>query len=147
MIWHRAVSVPRVVEVEETSSGTTGANFISWGCICRDTPPLLATCHEAQKVVLKAYNNGESNKGKEGVMCRAQPIWCRYDWDILHLKNMNFSDKEKNHMRAGFLGSGGWPELEMTRTAGYSTGEGCRMGSFFGEVKALALNRELYLST
>ncbi|CZR64471.1 uncharacterized protein PAC_14369 [Phialocephala subalpina] len=148
MIWQHAVSVPRIVEVEETSSGTTGENFTQWRCKNRSPPPLLATCVESRKEALEAYMNVKDEDGEEIMECLAGPFWIRFEWDILHLKNMDFSDGEKDFAALGFPGVGERPEPRDTLATGVGQHlELSGMAPFFRHTKALAINRELFLST
>jgi hypothetical protein len=69
-IWQHAISVPRIVEVKFNKD---------WQY--KSKPPALLLCNkESRQECLKAYSMGSNGSA-----------WLRFDWDILYLKQLDFS--------------------------------------------------------
>jgi hypothetical protein len=69
-IWQHAISVPRIVEVKFNKD---------WQY--KSKPPALLLCNkESRQECLKAYSIGNNGSA-----------WIRFDWDILYLKQLDFS--------------------------------------------------------
>jgi hypothetical protein len=101
-IWHHAISVPRIVEVEEMDdprriSGTVGLSNERWKFKNTNPPPLLSTCKESRQEILKEYKNYT-----DVTMSIAGPEWIRFDWDILYLKNLDFAKNGYGFTLPGF---------------------------------------------
>ncbi|KIM93136.1 hypothetical protein OIDMADRAFT_61922 [Oidiodendron maius Zn] len=74
-IWQHAISVPRIVEVKFNKD---------WHYRSTELPALLLCNKESRQECLMAYSIG-SNGG----------AWIRFDWDILYLKQLDFSKDGK----------------------------------------------------
>lgn len=115
-------------------------------------PPLLLTSREARAEALKQYtprpelSEADLEEVKHGLMT---PLRFRTNWDILHLKNFDFSCGEKDFRQAGNHGTGHW-ESEPSQLARMQFDEEvverCSMRGFFKNIKALAINCETYVN-
>jgi hypothetical protein len=124
-IWQCAISVPRIIEP---------AFDKHWHFKKTHPPPLLSSCAESRRECLKAYETTSSIAG---------PAWIRFDWDILYLKHLNFSE--------GFA----QPNFQVSIKRWDSQDEEVSDESnkwigkprFFEKVHTLAINREVLTQT
>lgn len=135
-IWHHALSVPRIVELD--SIATTHDNGLE-GCVLlknKKPPPLLRTCRESRHEALKAYNCAKSA--------------LRGDHDIFHLKSCWFystkcmvPDFESNKISWDTSGLGQWDSSEG-RNRVNSTDKWLEQPDLFRKLRVLAVNIELF---
>ena len=115
-IWQHAVSVPRIVEVKFNKD---------WQYKSRP-PALLSSNRESRQECLKAYSVGGSGGA-----------WFRFDWDILYLKQLDFSQDGKSFTKRSSVPCGD------PRDGGDVSDIWTGRPRGFDEVQALAINREV----
>jgi hypothetical protein len=140
-IWHHAISVPRIVEMEKTPcwqhESTTSATIglpekpDRWQYRIKNPPPLLCTCAESRREALGVHTN--ENNVEE---LTSNPPWIRYDYDILHLKVRRWNEQNQYipHM---------WAEYDNLEGDGSMSAK----RQCFARIEALAVKRELFLGT
>ncbi|PMD42034.1 hypothetical protein L207DRAFT_510343 [Hyaloscypha variabilis F] len=154
-IWQHAISVPRIVDFEKIPSidgrytKSNGAYYDGrWRYRNTLPPPLLSTNCESRREALKAYKNYENFD--DITTSIGGPEWFRYDWDILHLKDMSFSERGKGFADPGFDRIRRWDQQDCRWTT-WEPEDGTEkwLGApdSFEKVQALAINRELFFST
>ena len=127
-IWRHALLVPRIVEVDFDKN---------WFYRSRTLPPLLACNRESRMECLKAYPTCSD----------AVPEWIRFDWDILYLKELDFST-QYSFIKPEFkhLSIQRWEPYEFERVTDQSD-KWIGRPRHFEKVQALAVNREVLIQT
>jgi len=123
-IWHHAISVPRIVEMEKVvcSGPSKHAYGDRWHYRIKNPPPLLRACAESRREALGLYTNQSC----------PNPPWIRYDYDILHLKVRN---------------ERGDPTWYSWFQADDQSGKGSVSAIRDPQIQALAVNWESFLDT
>lgn len=143
-IWHHAISVRRIVEMEkipswkeEPEEGESSSPPDRWHYTIKNLPPLLSTCSESRQEALKACRSNPENPETQ-----SEPAWIRFDYDILHLKARTWIDNW------GRWVGHRWYESDIRDSKkGGKSGRNSQMRDCFKNVQALAINRELCLTT
>jgi hypothetical protein len=91
-IWTCAIQGPRIVELEAMEEG----GKLQYRP--KNPPPLLQTCVESRMEALRCHNS-ERERNKVNEVASAK--WIRYDYDIVHIRNLDFSLPEGGYMRPG----------------------------------------------
>lgn len=116
-IWQHAISVPRIVEAKFNKD---------WRYRSTELPALLFCNKESRQECLKAYSIGS----KAGT-------WIRFDWDILYLKQLDFSQDGRGFAkRTSVLW---WDSQDENEVSDIWIGR----PRDFEKVQALAINREV----
>ena len=125
-IWRHALLVPRIVEVDFDKN---------WFYRSRTLPPLLACNRESRIECLKAYPTCSD----------AVPEWIRFDWDILYLKQLDFSHSFIKPEYT-YLSIQRWDPQEEEEISDESD-KWMGRPVHFEDVTALAINREVLTQT
>ncbi|CAG8950848.1 hypothetical protein HYFRA_00003065 [Hymenoscyphus fraxineus] len=150
-IWHHAISVRRIVEMEKIPSWDVSSPEDEdedelhtppdrWHYTIKNLPPLLSTCSESRQEVLKACRGNPKQPDSQG---QPAPAWIRFDYDILHLKARTWYD---NYGRAT---GHRWYESDIrdSKKGEKSLGRNSPMRDYFKNIQTLAINRELCFMT
>lgn len=141
-IWHHALSVRRIVEMEKIPSwrepeecdGSSPPD--RWHYTIKNLPPLLSTCSESRQEALIACRSNPRQPGNPEK--QPEPGWMRFDYDILHLKARTWFDSW------GRWAGHRWYESDIRDSKkGGKFGRNSKMRDCFKNVQALAINREL----
>jgi hypothetical protein len=151
-IWHHALSIPRIVEMEDKSyHGRSlpddGVAFLSahWRFRNQNPPPLLSTCSEARSEALKAYNEERSFDDVPTSIGGAE--WFRFDQDILHLKNKDMIltyHFVKEELRWENIRR--WDD-DLGLYVQISSDKWDSRPEIFNHVRSLSINRDVFIST
>ncbi|XMA15780.1 hypothetical protein WAI453_008571 [Rhynchosporium graminicola] len=129
-IWRFALPGPRIVELE----GRWLENLIgdlSWQYIPKNPPPMPQTFRESYTVSRRVYRNNKPRDKHNNV---ASTPWIRYDFDIVHIRDVEFSAVEH-----------GYAEYVEAR-ARYTNGDEYSFDGrpdCFNHIEALAISREV----
>lgn len=148
-IWHHALSVRRIVEMEkipswkeEPQEGDSSSLPDRWHYTIKNLPPLLSTCSESRQEALKACRNNPRQPDDQDPEKQPEPAWIRFDYDILHLKSRTWTDNW------GRWVGHRWYESDIRDSKkGGRAGRNSQRRDCFENVQALAINRELCFST
>ncbi|CZS97355.1 uncharacterized protein RCO7_00273 [Rhynchosporium graminicola] len=129
-IWRFALPGPRIVELEgrwlENLKGD-----LSWQYIPKNPPPMPQTFRESYTVSRRVYRNNKPRDKHNNV---ASTPWIRYDFDIVHIRDVEFSAVEH-----------GYAEYVEAR-ARYTNGDEYSFDGrpdCFNHIEALAISREV----
>lgn len=122
-IWRHAILVPRIVEVDFVTN---------WFYRSKTLPPLLSCNRESRIECLRAYND-------------VIPKWIRFDWDILYLKQLDFSHSFIKPEYT-YLSIQRWDPQEEEEISDESD-KWMGRPVHFEDVTALAINREVLTQT
>jgi hypothetical protein len=115
-IWQHTISVPRIVKVKFNKD---------WEYKSAEVPAPLSCNREARQECLRAYSIGSNGSA-----------WFRFDWDILYLKQLDFSEDRRGFAKCSSIL---WFDQDRDEVSDLWTGRPRN----FEKVQALAINREV----
>jgi hypothetical protein len=135
-IWTCAIQGPRIVELEAMEEG----GKLQYRP--KNPPPLLQTCVESRMEALRCHKS-ERERNKVNEVASAK--WIRYDYDIVHIRNLDFSLPEGGYVRPGHNAA---RSRRVGRYHGHTDSVAANNGwerrpACFEHIEALAVSRDV----